>query len=142
MDNNFQELYQDIILEHNRNPHNKCPACKDSICQEGYNPSCGDEVQICIKFKDNVIEKITFSGEGCAISQASASLMTDLLLGKTRQDAIQIIYEVSCSLNGASSDLSKYGEVCALSGVKTFPMRVKCATLAWHAADLILKNQF
>lgn len=140
MDNDLQELYQEIILEHNRNPHNKRKSHDCSHCREGYNPSCGDMVNVCIELKDDVICDISFSGEGCAISQASASLMTDALVGKTKAQALKIIEDICASLSGTQPDLQKYGDVCALSGVAKFPMRIKCATLAWHAAESILRG--
>lgn len=140
MKHDLQELYQEIILEHNRNPHNKrnCPGCKN--CMDGYNPSCGDMVNVCITLKGDFIEDICFRGEGCAISQASASLMTDLLTGKNISEAIKIIENVCHLLIEGSGDLSTYGDVQALSGVRKFPMRIKCATLAWHAAESILRG--
>ncbi len=140
MDDYLQELYQDIILEHNRKPHNKyhSSTCKD--CQEGYNPSCGDIVKVCLNLENEIIKEISFTGEGCAISQASASLMTDLLSGKNKTEALQIIDDICRSLCGYDIDLLKYGDVCALSGVNKFPMRIKCATLAWHAVEAVLKK--
>ncbi|MDE6431818.1 MAG: SUF system NifU family Fe-S cluster assembly protein [Opitutales bacterium] len=141
MSANLQELYQDIILEHNRNPHNKHKSPDCNNCHEGYNPSCGDVVTICMVIEDNVIKDISFTGEGCAISQASASLMTDLLVGKTRSEALKIINDVCSSLCGGNGDLSKYGDVCALTGVTKFPMRIKCATLSWHAAESLLHEE-
>lgn len=140
MDNDLQELYQEIILEHNRNPHNKVDNCIYPTCAEGYNPSCGDQVKVCLGMCNDIIENICFSGEGCAISQASASLMTDILKGKTKKEALFIIKEICSALNGEILDLEKYGDVCALAGVKKFPMRIKCATLAWHATKAALEK--
>jgi nitrogen fixation NifU-like protein len=103
---------------------------------EGNHPSCGDEVTIFTKIRGEIIEEITFYGEGCAISQASASLMTELLTGKTKKEAKKIIGDVCFALSEAEAEvpLDAYGEVAALIGVKKFPMRIKCATLPWHAA--------
>ena len=140
MDSSLSEVYQDIILDNNRNPRNKRKMDDPSGSSQGYNPSCGDEVTVFVKLDDKIIKELTFYGEGCAISQASASLMTTLLTGKTIDDANKIIDEVYGALSNDFSDkecfaiLEKYGEVCALFGVRKFPMRIKCATLAWHAA--------
>ncbi|MDR2737909.1 MAG: SUF system NifU family Fe-S cluster assembly protein [Puniceicoccales bacterium] len=137
MDNALQELYQEIILEHNRMPRNKRRLQTPTKLSHGNNPSCGDEVVVFVDIDGNVIREITFDGEGCAISQASASLMTELLVGKTRVEAAKIIGDVCSVLGNAAEEsiLEPYGEVSALAGVKKFPMRVKCATLAWHAAN-------
>ncbi|MDR3144332.1 MAG: SUF system NifU family Fe-S cluster assembly protein [Puniceicoccales bacterium] len=142
MDSSLNELYQEIILEHNRAPRNKCKLHTPTASAQGHNPSCGDDITVFIAVNGDAIEKITFDGEGCAISQASASLMTELLVGKRKKDAAKIISDV-CSLlvdvrpetpSDGNNPLEIYGEVAALLGVKKFPMRVKCATLAWHAA--------
>jgi nitrogen fixation NifU-like protein len=135
MDDSLHELYQDIILEHNRSPRNKCvPASYDSH-SDGYNASCGDRISVYASFDGDVISALAFSGEGCAISQASASLMTQLLENKTKSEALEIIGNVCGGLSGKEVDLDAYGDVKALAGVKRFPMRIKCATLAWHAIE-------
>jgi nitrogen fixation NifU-like protein len=136
MDNILQELYQDVILEHNRAPRNKCKLLSSTKFAKGSNPSCGDDVTVFVEMENDTIKRITFDGEGCAISQASASLMTELLAGKPRFEAERIIGDVCSALNDTANGnaLEAYGEIAALAGVKKFPMRVKCATLAWHAA--------
>ena len=143
MDANLNELYQDIILEHNRNPRNKGVLPSPASSAQGYNPSCGDDITVFVELKNGRVQAIKFDGEGCAISQASASLMTEALLGKTSDEALAIVEKV-CSLFGETSknevNIGDYGELIALIGVKKFPMRIKCATLAWHAAEKAIKK--
>ncbi|MDR1433139.1 MAG: SUF system NifU family Fe-S cluster assembly protein [Puniceicoccales bacterium] len=140
MDATLNELYQDIILEHNRAPRNKHTLPAPAKVARGHNPSCGDSVTVFVAMEGDVVKCIAFDGEGCAISQASASLMTELLSGKTKREAGEIIDAVCRALGDAdgcvaqTNPLEQYGEVAALIGVKKFPMRIKCATLAWHAA--------
>jgi nitrogen fixation NifU-like protein len=142
MDEALGELYQEIIVEHKRAPRNKFKLPGATKVASGYHPSCGDDVAVFVKIEDNVIKNIAFDGEGCAISQASASLMTELLSGKSVDEARQTIDSVCAALTdlAAGGNLEKYGEVAALSGVKKFPMRIKCATLAWHAAREALED--
>jgi nitrogen fixation NifU-like protein len=139
MDTSLNELYQEIILEHNRMPRNKLKLSNPTKVAQGYNPSCGDDITVFVEIEDGILKRVTFDGEGCAISQASASLMTELLIGKSLEDAEKIIEDVFMALNKtdteqtAANGLEMYGEVASLIGVKKFPMRIKCATLAWHA---------
>ena len=187
---NLEELYQEIIMDHNRNPRGFGEIADATHFADGYNETCGDEVCVGVKIKDNIIEKINFSGQGCAISRASASMMCSKLKGMHAGDALSlakyivnllkdndenlekedndtIIAEDCCKKNqhlncdknnddcGENNNcteclmerfsLSELGDLSALSGVKKFPMRVKCATLAWHTfenavSDLIVKN--
>ncbi|MDR1413497.1 MAG: SUF system NifU family Fe-S cluster assembly protein [Puniceicoccales bacterium] len=144
MDPALTELYQEIILEHNRAPRNRGKLSAPAQSSRGYNASCGDDITVFVEVENNTIQKITFDGEGCAISQASASLMTELLIGKSCTEANRIIDEICSTLSEknnaleAGNALSGYGEVASLIGVKSFPMRIKCATLAWHAAKEII----
>ena len=143
MNEDLHELYQDVILEHNRRPRNNREIVDATCTAEGYNPTCGDDIKIFIKLDGKVIVDVSFSGEGCAISQASASLMTELINGKTIDEARAIVDKICKYLSGEESDinaLEEYGEVISLCGVKNFPMRIKCATLAWHALHDALKN--
>jgi nitrogen fixation NifU-like protein len=140
MEETLEDLYQDVILEHNRVPRNKCKLPLPSKSAQGYNPSCGDDITVFVEITDDIIHRITFDGEGCAISQASASLMTEILTGKSRQEAFKIIDDICSTLSNptpavdSNNPLEQYGEVMSLVGVRKFPMRIKCATLAWHAA--------
>lgn len=143
VDDALNELYQSVILDHNRHPRNKRTLNDQCICSQGYNPSCGDNITVFARIDNGLIHEITFYGEGCAISQASASLMTELLTGKSIEESNSIInmfLEMLHSDNTISdSQITTLGDVCALSGVKKFPMRIKCATLAWHAANDAIK---
>ena len=136
----FDDLYQEIILDHYRNPRN----CADlsSIPEENVheNPSCGDSVKIHAVLKDSKIEKLEFDGKGCVISVASASMMTELLTGKTVDEAKRLIRDFQSIMRGEAdrSKLEELGELAALSGVIDFPLRVKCATLSWHALEVTL----
>lgn len=143
VDDALSELYQSVILDHNRHPRNKRTLNDQCTCSQGYNPSCGDNITVFARIDNGLIHEITFDGEGCAISQASASLMTELLTGKSIEESNSIInmfLEMLHSDNTISdSQITTLGDVCALSGVKKFPMRIKCATLAWHAANDAIK---
>ncbi len=140
----LRELYEEVILDHNRNPRNypkKPEGCNHSA--HGFNPLCGDEFEIHLKVKDDVIADLGFEGAGCAISTASASLMTEALKGKTVAEAEALFEEVHKLLTeekqvGNPADL--LGKLTVLTGVKEYPMRVKCATLAWHTMHAALKN--
>lgn len=132
MDDDLQELYQAVILEHNRTPCNKYVPESYHTHADGYNPSCGDKVSVYVNFNGCVISELAFFGEGCAISQASASLMAQLLKNKTKAEALSIADDVCSGLSGGNVDLGRYGDVGALAGVRKFPMRIKCATIAWH----------
>lgn len=136
----FDDLYQEIILDHYRNPRNS--ADLSFIPEENVheNPSCGDSVKIHAVVTDGKVERLEFDGKGCAISVASASMMTDLLTGKTVDEAKKVISVFQSIMRGEGdvSDLEEWGELAALSGVIDFPLRVKCATLSWHALEVTL----
>ncbi len=135
----LKELYQEIVLDHGKNPRNK-KTCKDFNKEaEGHNPLCGDKVQVFLKLnKQKKIEDISFEGEGCAISIASASIMTETIKDKEFNVAKKIIEDFlnmlkeGSKLNTNSLSEDQKTTMMSLSGVKQFPMRVKCATLAWH----------
>ena len=131
----MEELYQDIILEHNKRPRNYGPLQEATHSADGHNPLCGDEMKVTMRILGNEIQAVHFQGQGCAISKASASLMTEVLSGKARDDARKIAEQVLISLKSGNQEMlmERDGELAALSGVKKFPARIKCATLAWHA---------
>ena len=136
---NLKELYQEIILDHGKNPRNLRKTHNFNKDAKGYNPLCGDKVHIYLKLNENKkVEDISFEGQGCAISMASASIMTDLLKGKEEKDVKEIVYdflEMIKEKDEIKSKLLKEDEktkLMCLSGVKQYPMRVKCATLSWH----------
>jgi len=129
-------LYEQVILEHNRKPRN-FRAMEDAHAKsQGLNPLCGADITIYLKLDVDTIEGISFDGRGCAIAKASASLMTTLLRGKTKQEAEALFVEfhrLVTSEPGAPFDEEALGKLAAFSGVREFPVRIKCATLAWHA---------
>jgi nitrogen fixation NifU-like protein len=135
MDESLRELYQDVILDHSRHPRHFGPLDGATHVGEGYNPLCGDRVKIYLVLdKTNKIADIKFEGKGCAISQASASLMTDMLIGRTIDEAEKLMGGFLHLVKGEDTELT--GEdrerLEVMAGVSAFPMRVKCATLAWH----------
>ena len=136
---NLKELYQEIILDHGKNPRNLRKTENFNKDAKGYNPLCGDKVHIYLKLNENKkVEDISFEGQGCAISMASASIMTDLLRGKEENDVKEIVsnfLEMIKEKDEIKTNLLKEDEktkLMCLSGVKQYPMRVKCATLSWH----------
>ena len=136
MSSDLRELYQSVILDHNKRPRNFCkPKCANRSA-EGVNPLCGDQLTVYLTVEDGVVEDVGFKGTGCAISTASASLMTQSIKGKEIGD-IEHLFEgfhemvTSKPQSGVGND--NLGKLSVFSGVREFPMRVKCATLAWHA---------
>jgi len=129
----LQDLYQEVILDHNRRPRN-FRALDAGRKAEGYNPLCGDRLTVYLRVEDDVIKEATFQGSGCAISKASASLMTDVVKGKTVAEA-EALFERFHRVVTASPDapVEDLGKLSVLAGVRQFPVRVKCATLAWYA---------
>ncbi len=144
---NLKELYQEIILDHGKNPRNLRKTENFNKDAKGHNPLCGDKVHIYLKLNENKkVEDISFEGEGCAISMASASIMTDLLRGKEENDVKEIVkdfLEMIKEKNEIKTNLLKDDEktkLMCLSGVKQYPMRVKCATLSWHTLTSAIDN--
>jgi nitrogen fixation protein NifU and related proteins len=142
----LRALYEEVILDHNRNPRNYPKIPDGSNCSaQGYNPLCGDEVQVHLRVEDGVIRDIGFEGQGCAISTASASLMTEALKGKSEAEAAALFEVVHKFLTVQGSDESdedadRLGKLMVLGGVREFPMRVKCATLVWHTLQAALEH--
>ena len=137
----LRELYQEIIIDHNRNPRNH-HAMEHPTCQaRGFNPLCGDKLTVYVQVENNLVQDISFVGCGCAISQASASLMTDAMKGKTVAEAHQIFERFHTMLTSDDTipDLA-LDKLTVLAGVRAFPARVKCATLAWHTLEAALKK--
>jgi nitrogen fixation NifU-like protein len=128
----LQDLYQEVILDHNRRPRN-FRTIDEGRSAEGFNPLCGDRVTVYLKVDNGVISDISFQGSGCAISKASASLMTESVKGKTVEEAKALFERFQQMITGpAESDVGNLGKLTVLAGVRQFPVRVKCATLAWH----------
>ncbi|MEZ5274818.1 MAG: SUF system NifU family Fe-S cluster assembly protein [Opitutaceae bacterium] len=139
----LSDLYQEIILDHNRRPRNYGKLDHPTHQAQGHNPLCGDEISVFIKLADGRITDITFDGQGCAISKASASLMTSRLKGKTLEEVRSVASDVRQLLTGPEGeavDLEKLGDLAALEGVRKYAVRVKCATLAWHALEAALEG--
>ncbi|HWP30872.1 MAG TPA: SUF system NifU family Fe-S cluster assembly protein [Fimbriimonadales bacterium] len=136
----LRELYQEVILDHNKRPRNKGRLQEYTQRSVGHNPLCGDIVTVYLKVNDGVIEEISFEGEGCAISTASASLMTEAVKGKKIREIETLFSKVHemLTVDGADESL---GSLVALAGVREFPIRVKCATLAWHTLQAALRNE-
>jgi len=137
------DLYRDVIVDHNRKPRNFRPM-PDADCQaEGFNPLCGDRLTIYVKLDDGVISDVSFQGSGCAISVASASLLTESVKVRSVADAEQLFGTMHAMLtrDDADVDVASLGKLGALSGVRAFPARVKCASLCWHTLDAALHRQ-
>jgi len=144
----LKQLYQDIILEHGKSPRNFGKCQKFTHEAKGHNPLCGDQVQLYLKLnKEKKVEDLTFKGSGCAISIASTSIMTELVKGKSQVSAKKIIKDfLNMIKNEQDIDSNELNEdqkikIMSLSGVKQYPMRVKCATLAWHTLTSAMDNK-
>jgi len=139
--NELADLYQQVLLDHYRSPrHFGRPAGADREA-EGFNPLCGDRVKVFVGLEDDVIRALGFEGSGCAISTASASLMSEALQGRTRAEAERLFEAFHELVTGGAADPAvDLGKLAALAGVAEFPMRVKCATLAWHALQAALAS--
>ena len=138
----LRDLYQEVILDHGRNPRN-FQRMDDATTQlEGFNPLCGDKLTLYLKIEDDVVKDISFEGAGCAISMASASLMTEEIKGKTEKEAREIFARFRQLVSTKEADASPEGldRLVVLGGVRQFPSRVKCATLAWHTMASAMKN--
>lgn len=138
MDEHLEQLYQDIILQHSKRPKNERLLDPCTCKAEGYNPLCGDHVTVYVNEADGRIVDCSFQGQGCAISRASASIMTGLLRGLTPAEAqakAAAVYQILTAPQEPDTSLDELGDLAALTGVRKFPARIKCATLAWHALE-------
>jgi nitrogen fixation NifU-like protein len=138
----LRELYQEIIIDHNRNPRHHY-AMEDATTQaNGFNPLCGDKLTVYVKIKEDHIIELSFLGCGCAISQASASLMTDTIKGKTIEQAHELFHHFHHMLTQNEEGQHRLmDKLIVLAGVKAYPARVKCATLAWHTLEAALNKE-
>ena len=137
--NDLRELYQETIFDHYRQPRNFGPLEGANRKADGYNPLCGDKVTLYLRVEDGVIRDAHFEGSGCAISTASASLMTESLKGKREEEALHLLDRFHGLVTGTATP-DDLGKLAALAGVREFPQRVKCATLAWRTMQAALKN--
>ena len=137
------EIYNELIMDHSMNSYNKKKLDNADFSSVGHNPNCGDEITLELKLKENIIEDMAFSGHGCAISQASTSIMIDVLKGKTTEEAKEIIKTFIAMLKREITDeneLKKLEDAIAFRNVSNMPARVKCALLAWHTIEDILNK--
>lgn len=142
--NDLTDIYNELIMEHSMNSYNKKKIDKADYCEIGHNPNCGDEITLEIKLNGNIIEDMAFSGHGCAISQASTSIMIDTLKGKTVKEAKDIIETFIKMIKREIKDeesLQKLEDAIAFKNVSNMPARVKCALLAWHTIEDILNKK-
>lgn len=140
---NLDNIYNELIMEHSMNSYNKKKLESPDYSEKGHNPNCGDEITLQLKLNSNIIEDMAFSGHGCAISQASTSIMIDTLKGKTIKEAkeiIKIFIEMIKRETTNEEELKKLEEAIAFRNVSNMPARVKCALLAWHTIEDILNN--
>jgi nitrogen fixation NifU-like protein len=135
MNQELRELYQQVILDHNKSPRNFRKIENATQHAEGYNPLCGDHIDVYLIVEDGIVSDVSFKGEGCAISKASASLMTTALKGKSKEEAEKLFekfHDLVTGKLGDNSDIDDLGKLAVFAGVQEFPVRVKCASLAWH----------
>jgi nitrogen fixation NifU-like protein len=141
--NDLQDLYQELIIDHSKHPRNFAELAGATHQAQGYNPLCGDRVKVFLKVEGETIQDIRFQGAGCAISTASASLMTDRLKGKTRAQAAALFQQFHNLVAGEGCDTGgpELGKLAVFSGVREYPVRVKCATLVWHTLRAALESK-
>ena len=140
----LSELYQAVILDHNKKPRNFHKLENANRSAEGYNPLCGDELKVYLHVEDDQVKDVSFEGSGCAISKASASMMTQAVKGKTKAEAETLFNEFHRMATGEldeESEANHLGKLTIFAGVRDFPARVKCATLSWHTMHAALNEQ-
>lgn len=140
----LKELYRDVILDHNRQPRNFGALPDADTSADGHNPLCGDRLTVYVNLDGERIREVRFDGQGCAISVASASLMTEAVTGKARGDVARLFDAVHATLTGTDPGAAAgapLGKLAALSGVREFPARVKCASLCWHTLNAALAHE-
>jgi nitrogen fixation NifU-like protein len=138
----LSDLYQEVILDHNRRPRNFRAIAAPSHHAEGFNPLCGDRLDLFLDVKDDVIADVAFQGSGCAISKASASMMTDAVRGRTVSEARELFERFhQVVTTPPDQPVEDLGKLSVLSGVRAFPVRVKCASLAWHTLKAALERE-
>jgi len=140
----LSELYQQVILDHNKKPRNFRKLETANHSAEGFNPLCGDQLTVYLNLEDDAVKEVSFEGSGCAISKASASMMTQAIKGKTKQEAEQLFSEFHQMVTGELDEENienGLGNLKIFSGVREFPVRVKCASLPWHTMHAALQNE-
>jgi nitrogen fixation NifU-like protein len=136
----LRDLYQQVILDHNRKPRNFRKIANANRTAEGYNPLCGDQITLYLTVNDGVVVDAAFQGSGCAISKAAASLMTAEVIGKPEAELDALFRRVHAMLTGTNGDAADVGKLAVFAGVREFPSRIKCATLAWHTLQAALSG--
>ncbi len=134
----LDDLYREIILDHYKRPRNRGELDPHTVRAEGNNPLCGDEIQVDVRLADGKIEAIAFQGRGCSISQASASMMTEAVKDQDLKDVAELVDIFKRMMHGEDVDLDELGDIEALEGVQKFPVRIKCALLAWTTLEQAL----
>ncbi|BCX81610.1 nitrogen fixation protein NifU and related proteins [Methylomarinovum caldicuralii] len=139
----LRDLYQEVVFDHNRNPRNFRPMEDADRIIEGHNPLCGDRITLYLKLDGDRIADVSFQGQGCAISTASASLMTEIVKGKTLAEAEKLFDVFHKIVTGQDDDLKReeLGKLAVLAGVRQYPSRIKCATLPWHSLEAAIKGE-
>ena len=138
----LDDLYRELLLDHYRHPRHKGELAQATAKAEGFNPLCGDEVAVDIDVEDGVIRDVAFRGRGCSISQASASMMTESVIGHTKGQALELLESFKRMMMEPDKELDpELGDLEAFQGVAKFPVRVKCATLAWHVLEEGLEKE-
>ena len=142
MNDSLRELYQEVILDHSKNPRN-FRVLEGARLAKGYNPLCGDRITLFVDVEDGVVRNVGFQGAGCAISTASASMMTEALKGKTEAEAEKLFQAFHSVVTGKSEEANEdeLGKLAVFAGVRDYPVRVKCATLAWHTLKAALAQE-
>jgi nitrogen fixation protein NifU and related proteins len=133
----LRDLYQQVILDHNRKPRNFRKIADANRTAEGYNPLCGDRITVEVTMEDGIVKDVAFQGAGCAISKAAASMMTASVIGKPEREVDALFHRVHAMLTGANGP-AEVGKLAVFAGVREFPSRIKCATLAWHTLQAAL----
>lgn len=143
MSSELRELYQQVILDHNKSPRNFKKLEDANHFAEGFNPLCGDHIDVFVKLEENKIADVSFQGQGCAISKSSASIMTSIIKGKTLEEANTLFEKFHELVTGklSSNEAEELGKLAVFEGVQEFPSRIKCASLAWHTLHAALKNE-
>lgn len=136
----LDDLYREVILDHYKHPRNRGELEPHTARVEGNNPLCGDEIQVDVRLKDGDLEDIAFQGRGCSISQASASMMTEAIKSKPVDEVQDLIDTFKSMMHGNEVDLDELGDLEALEGVQKFPVRIKCALLAWTTLEEALRD--
>lgn len=138
----LNDLYREVIVDHNRSPRNFRRMADATCTAAGHNPLCGDQLTLYLKLRDGVIEDVSFQGSGCAISMASASLMTEILKGKSESEASRLFDKFHALVTDAGDETDpELGKLAVLAGVRQYPSRIKCAVLSWHAMNAALHGQ-